>query len=124
MKRESVAITVWKDGAAWFELRDEDGAHTATVATREEAMAYGVAKFIDTPEPRFLVRDDSGRGWCSETSYTQFDADDRAFMSETALADEEEYGEEPQSFGEWLDNSSAGDEYENDDQMFTVIRIN
>ena len=124
MKREPVAITIWKDGAAWLELRDEDGAHTATVATREEATAYGVAKFIDTPEPRFLVRDESGRGWCSETAYTQFDAEDREFISDEAQSDEEEYGIEAQTFGEWLDNSSAGDEYRNDDTITTTIRIN
>jgi hypothetical protein len=124
MKREPVAITIWKDGAAWFYLRDEDGAHMATVATAEEAIAYGIAKFITTEEPRFLVRDESGRGWCAERLYTEFDTEEREFISDTALADEEEYGEEPQSFGDWLDNSSSNDEYENDDQLYTVIRIN
>jgi hypothetical protein len=116
------AIQVWQDGAEWWEVRDTDGTYLATVDSREDAAEHGATAFIETPEPRFLVRDGSGRGWCAETLYTQFTAEERDYRDDSCDVDGNE--EDTQTFGEWLDSSDAGDEFDNADQMFTVIRIN
>jgi len=117
------AIQVWKDGSEWWEVWiGEDGRVVEIVATREEATEYGATIFIETPEPRFLVRDGSGRGWCAEWHYTDIGADEREYREESLDVDGNE--EDNQSFGEWLDNSDAGDEFNNGDQMYTVTRIN
>jgi hypothetical protein len=132
MKTEQRKIVkVYEQGDVWWHVRDEDNIEFGVVATLGEAIKLGVDvghaeafRIIECDEPRFLVRDGSGRGLCVEKLYTEFDTDDRAFISDTAAADEEEYGHPSQTFGEWMDGSSAGDEFDNDDQMFTVIRIN
>lgn len=118
------AAQVWKDGSGWWEVWDTVERRVVDiVGTREEAKAaYGVAQFTITEEPRFLVRDGSGRGWCAERFYTSFDADEREYREESYDADGNE--EETQTFGEWLDSSDAGEEFDNSDSMFTVIRIN
>jgi hypothetical protein len=110
------AFQVWVDGEGWWEIRD-GGTFVATVAEKSEAAEYGAVEFVETDEPRFLVRDRSGRGWCVETLYSSFDADERAH-------NEDEDDEYSQTFGEWLDSSSAGEEYDNSDTMQTIIRIN
>ena len=130
-KEQRTIVKVYEQGDIWFHIRDEDNIEFGVVATFDEAVEFGVGighakefRYFESEEPRFLVRDNSGRGWVAERLYTEFTIDERSFISDTAAADEEEYGEEAQTFGEWLDDSDAGDEYENDDQMFTVIRIN
>jgi hypothetical protein len=130
-KEQRTIVKEYEQGDIWFHVRDEDNIEFGVVATFDEAVEFGVEighakefRYFESEEPRFLVRDGSGRGWCVEKLYTEFDSDDRAFISDTAAADEEEYGHPAQTFGEWLDGSSAGDEFDNDDQMFTVIRIN
>jgi hypothetical protein len=80
--------------------------------------------FIECPEPRFLVRDESGRGWCAEWRYTDISADEREYREEGYDTDYAGNEVEFESFGEWLDNSDAGDEFVNGDQNFTVTRIN
>lgn len=115
------AFQVWKDGSDWWEVRD-GGTFVATVADRAQAADHGATVFIETDEPRFLVRDESGRGWASEWRYTDFSADEREYSDETFDVDGNE--EESQTLGEWLDSSYAGDEFENSDSMLTVIRIN
>ena len=117
------AVQVWRGGCEQWELWD---ARTMVdiVATREAAVARGVAEFATTDEPRFLVRDESGRGWCVEREYTSFDADDREYREDGTDTDYAGNEIEFASFGEWLDDSDAGDEFDNSDQMFTVIRIN
>lgn len=67
-------------------------------------------------QPRFLLRDNSGRGFAIELTLSEFTTDERDHV--------EDEDEPDDTFGEWLDNSSAGDEYENTDDNFTVIRIN
>jgi len=117
------AIQVWRDGGEWWEVwNGADGRIVEIAATREEATEYGATVFVETPEPRFLVRDGSGRGWCAERFYTSFDAEERDYREESYDSDGNE--EETQTFGEWLDSSDAGDEFDNSDSMFTVIRIN
>jgi hypothetical protein len=117
------AIQVWKDGREWWEVwSDVDGRVVEIVATREEATEYGAAAFVETPEPRFLVRDASGRGWCAEWHYSDIGPEERDYREESYDVDGNE--EEAQTFGEWLDSSDAGDEFENSDSMITVIRIN
>lgn len=111
----------WHNGTKWFELWI-DGKLSHMVATAEEATAAGATEFVATPEPRFLVRDESGRGWCAERYYTSFDDEERSYREESYDADGNE--EDTQTFGEWLDSSDAGDEFANSDSMFTVIRIN
>jgi hypothetical protein len=130
-KEQRTIVKEYEQGEIWWHIRDEDNIEFGVVATLDEAIRFGVDaghteafRLIECEEPRFLIRDGSGRGWCVEKLYTEFDSDDRAFISDTAAADEEEYGHLAQTFGEWLDDSDAGDEYDNDDQMFTVIRIN
>jgi hypothetical protein len=120
------AAQVWKDGGEWWEVWDTDTRRVVDiVGTRDEATAaYGVTQFTTTDEPRFLVRDESGRGWCAERSYTSFDADERDYREEGTDTDYAGNEVEFQSFGEWLDSSDAGDEFDNSDSMFTVIRIN
>jgi hypothetical protein len=119
------AIQVWKDGSEWWEVwSGEDGRVVEVVATREEATEYGATIFIETPEPRFLVRDESGRGWCAEWHYTDIGTDEREYREEGYDTDYAGNEIESQSFGEWLDNSDAGDEFNNGDQLYTVTRIN
>jgi len=64
------AISCWKDGEKWYMIRDENGAFSHVVATRNDAVADGVAVFVELDEPRFLVRDESGRGYASELDYS------------------------------------------------------
>lgn len=110
------AVETYHNGARWYEIWiNRKLSHM--VATIEEARAAGAVDITATPEPRFLVRDWSGRGWCAETLYTSFTAEEREYR-------EDEDDEYAQAFGEWLDSSSAGDEFDNSDSMFTVIRIN
>jgi hypothetical protein len=116
------AIQVWKDGSEWWEVFDADGTFLATVDDREAAAAHGATIFIEVPEPRFLVRDESGRGWCAEWHYTNISEDERDYREESLDIDGNE--EDNQTFGEWLDNSDAGDEFNNGDQLYTVTRIN
>ena len=110
------AVSCWHDGEKWYILRDEDGNFSHAVATREDATADGATVFVETDEPRFLVRDESGRGFANEVAYTEFTADEREHTEDEGAPDD--------TFGEWLDNSSAGDEYKNTDENYTVIRIN
>jgi hypothetical protein len=118
------AFQLWHDGGEWWEVRDTDGTFLATVDNREEAAAHGATVFVETPEPRFLVRDESGRGWCAELNYTDIGEDEREYREEGHDTDYAGNEIEFQSFGDWLDNSDAGDEFNNGDQMFTVTRIN
>lgn len=115
------AIQCWREGSAWWELWI-DGKLSHMVRTKQEAADAGAMVFTRTDEPRFLVRDESGRGWASERHYSDFDADERAYREESFDVDGNE--EETQTFGEWLDSSDAGDEFDNSDSMYTVIRIN
>jgi hypothetical protein len=110
------AISCWKDGEKWYMIRDEDGSFSHAVATKREAITDGNTVFVELDEPRFLVRDESGRGCASELDYSDFTAEEREHI--------EDEDEPDDTFGEWLDNSSAGDEYENTDENYTVIRIN
>lgn len=110
------ATREWNDGSeCWYVANGRDW--VGTFNTREEAAAAGATVFVETEEPRFLVRDESGRGWAAETPYTSFTAEERSHNED----EEDEYSP---TFGEWLDTSSAGDEYSNSDTMQTVIRIN
>jgi hypothetical protein len=110
------AVSCWKDGEKWYMLRDTDGSFSHAVASREEAVSNGATVFVELDEPRFLVRDESGRGCASELDYSDFTAEEREHI--------EDEDEPDDTFGEWLDNSSAGDEYENTDENYRVIRIN
>jgi len=110
------AISCWKDGEKWYMMHDEDGGFSHAVSSRDEAVAEGVVVFIEQDEPRFLVRDESGRGFVSELSYSEFSSEEREQIEDEDAPED--------TFGEWLDNSSAGDEYENIDENHTVIRIN
>lgn len=115
------AVECWHNGAKWYEIWiDRKLSHM--VATREEAEREGATEFTTIEEPRFLVRDESGRGYAAEVSYTQFTAEEREYREESYDLDGNQ--EETQTFGEWLDSSSAGEEFDNSDSMFTVIRIN
>lgn len=67
-------------------------------------------------EIRFLVRDESGRGFTCEVKISEFTDEERAHV--------EDEDDPENTFGEWLDNSSAGEEYKNTDENYTVIRIN
>jgi hypothetical protein len=115
------AFQVWRDGECWFDIR-EDGAFVAAVGSRKEAVDHGATAFVDREEPRFLIRDGSGRGGAAEVSYTEFTLDERSHCEESFDVDGEP--EDVPTFGDWLDSSCAGDEYENTDQNYTVIRIN
>ena len=134
------AVQIWQDGAAVWEIRNASGElvdtvqHTddkdelvrrlQTCGTIDPAGVFVACKVIFTDEPRFLVRDESGRGWATEVAYTSFTTEDREYREEGADTDCAGNEIEFQSFGEWLDDSDAGDEFDNSDQMFTVIRIN
>ena len=111
------ALSCWKDGEKWYMICDEDGSFSHAVATKDEAVAEGAMVFIEQDEPIFLVRDDSGRGIAEPVSYLQFDSADREYFNRENDDTTDEF-----TFGEWLDSSSIGDEYRNDDQNFTVIR--
>ena len=77
------AIKDWKDGEAWWMLYDiHDGTPSHAVATKEEAIADGATVFVELEEPRFLVRDESGRGGAVEVAYTDFTADEREYREE------------------------------------------
>jgi hypothetical protein len=117
------AFQVWKDGSEWWEVR-EDGTFVATVDDRSQAADHGATAFIETDEPRFLVRDESGRGWVAEWRYTDFSAGERDYSEEGTDTDDAGNEIEFQTLGEWLDSSDAGDEFDNSDAMLTIIRIN
>jgi hypothetical protein len=117
------AIQVWKDGCEWWEVWSGREI-VEIVSDREEASRIGATEFTTTDEPRFLVRDGSGRGWATEVAYSSFTTEDREYREEGTDTDNAGNEIEFQSFGEWLDSSDAGDEFDNSDQMFTVIRIN
>ena len=73
-----------------------------------------MSKACPNDEPRFFLRDDSGRGFTCEVALSEFTDEERTH-----------YEDEPEdTFGDWLINSSAGDEYKNTDENYTVIRIN
>jgi len=110
------AFQVWQEGSEWWEARDDDGTYLATVDSKDEAGRYGAAEFIASDEPRFLVRDESGRGFANELNYSEFTAEERGHI--------EDEDEPDDTFGERLDNSIAGDEYSNTDENYTVIRVN
>ena len=97
-------------------IRDEDGTFSHAVATKEEAITDGATVFVELEEPRFLLRDESGRGFANELNYSEFTTEERDHIEDEDAPDD--------TFGEWLDNSSAGDEYRNTDENYTVIRIN
>ena len=110
------AVREWNDGReCWYVADGREW--LGTFNTREEAAAAGAVEFIESDEPRFLIRDESGRGWATETNYTSFTADEREWSNDP----DDEFC---QTFGEWLDSSSAGDEYNHEGDVFTVIRIN
>jgi hypothetical protein len=125
MKTETrVAEKLFDGGEVWWNVRDECGIIFGVVATLEEAKEFGISaghvvacNVIETDEPLFLVRDDSGRGIAEPVSYLQFDSADREYFNRENDDTTDEF-----TFGEWLDSSSIGDEYRNDDQNFTVIR--
>lgn len=117
------AVQVWRDGGERWEIHDGRTV-AATVDSRAQAAEHGATVFIETDEPRFLVRDESGRGWASEWRYTDFDADERAYSEEGTDTDDAGNEIEFQTLGEWLDSSDAGDEFDNSDSMLTIIRIN
>jgi hypothetical protein len=126
------AVQIWRDGAAVWEIRNASGElidtvqHTddkdelvrrlQTCGTIDPAGGFVACKVIFTDEPRFLVRDESGRGFANELNYSEFTAEERGHI--------EDEDEPDDTLGEWLDNSSAGDEYQNTDENYTVIRIN
>lgn len=115
------AVREWNDGReCWYVADGREW--LGTFNTREEATAAGAVEFIESDEPRFLIRDESGRGCVAEVFYTSFTTEDREYREESYDVDGNE--EETQTFGEWLDTSSAGDEFDNSDSMYTVIRIN
>jgi hypothetical protein len=134
----NTATQEWIGGGCVWEIRDHAGNLLATVehcddrdelkkrlqtvGTISPSEGFVECRVTTTDEPRFLVRDGSGRNYCNEVRYTQFTAEDREYMEETYDVDGEQ--EENQTFGEWLDSSHAGDEFDNSDSMFTVIRIN
>ena len=109
------AVQVWKDGCEWWEVWNGRDI-VEIVSDREEAARIGADEFTTTDEPRFLVRDESGRGFANEFNYSEFTTEERGHI--------EDEDEPDDTFGEWLDNSSAGDEYRNTDENYTVIRIN
>jgi hypothetical protein len=119
------AYQEWRNGRSEWDVFDDSGNLIATVANESElptVATVGGESFVRcechrADEPRFLVRDGSGRGWCAETLYTSFTVEEREYRED----EDDEFG---QTFGEWMDSSSAGDEFDNSDSMFTVIRIN
>lgn len=118
------AISCWKDGEKWYMLRDSDGSFSHAVASKEEAVSDGATVFVEFDEPRFLVRDEGGRGWCAERAYTEFTQEEREYREEGTDTDYAGNEIEFESFGEWLDSSDAGDEFHNGEDSYTVIRIN
>jgi hypothetical protein len=119
------AIKTWHGGEFWWTLvNTDDRSFSHMVATKEEATEEGATVFVETDEPRFLIRDESGRGWATEVAYTSFTTEDREYREEGTDTDYAGNEVEFQSFGEWLDDSDAGDEFDNTDQNFTVTRIN
>ena len=110
----TTAKAIFDNGETWWEIRDEDGNFVETVDTVETARKLG-CQIVATDEPTFTVADDSGRGFLETVSYLAFTADEREYFNEE---EEEEF-----TFGEWLDSSSVGDTYKNEERNFTVTRI-
>jgi len=121
------AYQEWRNGRSEWDIFNERGELLQTVTNEDDLRLAAVidstaGEFVKctvhrTEEPRFLVRDESGRGWATECLYTSFTADEREYR-------EDEEDEHCQTFGEWLDTCDAGDEFDNSDSIFTVIRIN
>ena len=119
------AIQEWRNGRSEWDVFNSRGERIATVFNEDELKTVATidgAEFvrcecIRTDEPRFLVRDESGRGWAAEWHYTDFTADERGRTDDP----DDEYRE---TLGEWLDRSTIGDEYDDSEDVRTIIRIN
>jgi hypothetical protein len=107
-----------RNGCFSYDAVISEGGEMTKAEWADSTIAYAIKTLDDMPnhtEPRFLVRDESGRGWAATTLYSEFTTEER---------DHVEDEEEPEdTFGDWLDNASVGDEYRNTDQNFTVIRV-
>lgn len=68
---------------------------------------------------RFLVRDESGRGWACEYSREDFNQCGGWDMSYSNDPDDEF----TPTLGEWLNDSEAGEEYNHEDENLTIICI-
>lgn len=64
---------------------------------------------------KFLVRDDSGRGFTCELKISEFTADEREYCQDPDNLED--------TFGDWLDSAEIGDEFTNEDDHRTIIRI-
>ena len=110
----TTARAIFDNGETWWEIRDEDGNFVETVDTVETARKLG-CEILATEEPTYTVADNSGRAFFETVSYLAFTADDREYFNED---EDEDF-----TFGEWLDSSSVGDTYKNEERNFTVTRI-
>ena len=136
----NTATQEWIGGESVWEIRDHIGNLIDTmphcedrsellrmiqnVGTIDPIEGFVGCHIHFTEEPIFLVRDGSGRNYCTKRNYTDFDADDRAYVDECDEDEAQENGLHAQTFGEWLDSAELGDEFDNADDMFTVIRVN
>lgn len=66
-------------------------------------------------EIKFLVRDDSGRGFTCEVKLSEFTDEDREYCPNPDSPDD--------TFGEWLNSAEIGEEFLNEDDHQTIIRI-
>lgn len=74
----------------------------------------------NTPSPRFVIRDNSGRGVCAEWTIdelrTQWSADD---LNYSADPDDEL----SPTLSDWLDSAELFDQFDNVDEHWTITRI-
>lgn len=74
------------------------------------------------PARRFLVRDESGRGWATEYTRDDFDTVAGGWDLNYTNDPDDEFA---QTLGEWLDdrNTTVGDEFDHEDDTLKIIRI-
>ena len=70
--------------------------------------------------PRFLVRDDSGRGVAVQWTLAEMLAEPHTWDLDYTNDADDEYSP---TIRDWIADADVGDEFHHDEQRFTLIRI-
>lgn len=123
---ESVQSAILRDGSrdqiiCWLEWNDRNGCYSdaecdsqgiprLTIETARECMRAECAGY-----KKFLVKDNSGRNFSAEVYGADFTDEDREYCPDPDNQED--------TFGDWLDAAEIGDEFTNEDDHQTIIRI-
>lgn len=102
-----------------YEVYSPTGELLARVSDYKEASRFG--KYVldycsEYNEPRFLIRDESGRGYVNEAALSELTEDESSYNPDES----DEYSE---PLGEWASRCDIGEEFYHDENEATYIRI-